>query len=265
MRRAHESTSLATLFLGTALAFGTGCLGDETMLDDTDSMAEEDTDTAVQALAAQMPHNRVVPFGDAADPFEVRYQPRLKVNGGCVPFPAVQADGRWSGGLESTGSESGGCSSNRGQVYVRHKEYPGRGCAVMYSWYFPKDGNVFAGHRHDWEGIVVWLHRCSPDAGDPIAVAYSAHGGWYVERGAAVDLHKRDGKIQPKVKYYKATPVTNYEVHPTRDAGGMQPLIDWRYLTAAARDTLNNANFGRATPPFKDSNFNSKVEAARYW
>lgn len=223
------------------------------------------TTSPALAAGAQIPHDQVVGFPTRAEPWLYVYQPKLKVIDGCVPFPAVDSFGRWSGGVKSTGLENGGCSKNLGQVYVRYTAVPGgRGCAVMYSWYFPKDGNSNAGHRHDWEEIVVWLTSCSAKA-DPIAVAYSGHGDYILEYQASggIDLHTADGKIQPKVVY--KSDGRNFALETVRDEGGEQPLIQWGYLTPAARDTLSTANFGKASPKFIDKNFLPKVNEAKYW
>lgn len=107
-------------------------------------------------------HDAIVGFTEAvpdsiAGSLMLKYKPRLKVTNGCVPFPAVDAQGNtrfepllppepaalpcirhtnvisYSGGLKPTGSSNGHCSSSAGQVYARgaaHGEY----FAIMYSW-----------------------------------------------------------------------------------------------------------------------------------
>lgn len=107
-----------------------------------------------------------------------RFQPYLKVASGCVPFPAVDAQGNTSGGLEPTGAPEGHCSKSVGQVYSRSAWYNGV-WAIMYAWYFPKDSplpfNAF-GHRHDWEGIVVWIDNPANQNPKVFSIAYSQHG-----------------------------------------------------------------------------------------
>lgn len=222
-----------------------------------------------QALAAQLPHDQVVGFGQSAADMVLAYQPTLAVHGGCVPFPAVQADGRWSGGLESTGSANGGCSSNLGQVYGRavkvHGSPLGRDvCAVMYAWYFPKDGNVFSGHRHDWENIVVWLDGCARDS-RPVSVAYSGHGQ-YTRRTNPSFTSSTWGNwtshYRPRVEYAQAGPL-NFQTFPTDARGGSQPLIQWEHMTQTARDTLNVANFGKANVPMNQAHFADNLRNAR--
>jgi hypothetical protein len=91
----------------------------------------------------------------------LRYEPFLHIASGCQSYTAVDAKGDVSGGLDNTGSMTGGCAdTTRGQTYARGAKYKGR-YAIMYAWYFPKDqivdGGGNAGHRHDWENVVVWI------------------------------------------------------------------------------------------------------------
>lgn len=105
--------------------------------------------------------NETVPSGSMGDAY-LKFKPFLKIVNGCVPFPAVDAAGdtryvrahahalspslplrlmgalrltctRLSGGLEPTGSSSGGCDSSTGQVYARGTEVNGS-VALMYAW-----------------------------------------------------------------------------------------------------------------------------------
>jgi hypothetical protein len=48
----------------------------------------------------------------------------------------------------------------------------------------------------------------------------------------------------------------------TNDQGGQQPLIAWESLTAAARTSLTNTDFGSANVPFKDGSFESNLGKA---
>lgn len=63
----------------------------------------------------------------------------------------------FSEGLPITGTQNSGCTSSLGQIYARAAPYNNM-YAVMYSWYMPKDEPSYdLGHRHDWEGVIVWL------------------------------------------------------------------------------------------------------------
>lgn len=93
------------------------------------------------ARAAVIDHDKVQRFPDTTSGFLKTFQPYLKVDSGCVPFPAVDAAGNVSGGLNPSGTMNGGCSRNLGQIYVKAGHYKGE-CAVMYSWFFPKEQSV---------------------------------------------------------------------------------------------------------------------------
>ncbi|MBO9726209.1 MAG: NPP1 family protein [Novosphingobium sp.] len=206
------------------------------------------------AFAAVIGHDQVQPIPAAAESYMFKFQPLLKVEDGCVPFPAVDADGNTSGGLSPTGSRNGGCSSSTGQVYVRAQTRYGL-CAVMYAWYFPKD-QVLDGHRHDWESAVVWLSSCDESA-NIVAVSYSAHSGY--DKSTSPPL---DGS-HPKVRYY-TNGITNHQLGSTTSQGGQQPLIQWEKMPAAARNALTNTSFGDGNVPMKDANFANNIVKADF-
>lgn len=220
-------------------------------------------DGQIASRAASIPHSSVQPmYVDQSNTFQRTFQPRLKVENGCVPFPAVNWAGQVSGGLEASGSENGGCSSSPGQVYLRSRGYwtgTRNVCALMFSWYFPKDGNLFAGHRHDWEDIVVWTTSCSSSA-SVIAVLFSGHGSYK----RYTDGYTFDGK-QVRVKYSKTSIFTNFELSRTGHYGGQQPMISWWQMSQAARNSLNTHSFGAANVPFKDSKFDAELLKAKFW
>lgn len=159
-----------------------------------------------------------------------------------------------SGGLATSGSSNGGCSSSTGQVYARAGTYNGA-YAIMYSWYFPKDSpSSGLGHRHDWENIVVWLSSQSTSA-TIRGVAISAHGDYQKFTSPSLS------GTRPKVKYVSYWPA-NHQLDTTSNQGGEQPLIAWESLTAAARTAIETTSFGSATPSFRDANFQSYLADA---
>ncbi|SPO03309.1 related to NPP1 domain protein [Cephalotrichum gorgonifer] len=212
------------------------------------------TKRAVIAHDAVVGFPETVPSGDLGNLY-LKYKPRLKVFNGCVPFPAVEADGDTSGGLSPTGSPSGGCSPSTGQVYARAAQH-GSAYAIMYSWYMPKDSpSSGLGHRHEWEHIVVWLS--GPDTSATVlGVAVSQHGGH--EKSTAPPMSGNT----PLVGYTSVWPV-NHQMIFTDEVGGTQPLIAWESLTEAARTALTNTDFGDANVPFKDSNFANELDDAQ--
>ncbi|KAH7417987.1 necrosis and ethylene-inducing protein 2 precursor [Cadophora sp. MPI-SDFR-AT-0126] len=204
---------------------------------------------AVIAHDAVVGFPQTVPSGTLGSVY-LAYQPLLKVVNGCVPFPAVDASGNTSGGLATTGASNGGCSSSTGQIYVRSGEYGGN-YVLMYSWYFPKDEpSDGLGHRHDWEGVIIYLSSATSTAASNIlAVCPSAHGGW----DCVTSGYSLTG-TSPRIKYESIWPV-NHACGLTTDVGGKQPLVAWESLTDAARTALENTDFGSANVPFKDANF----------
>lgn len=213
--------------------------------------------TALESRAV-IDHDAVVGFDEAVpDNSEgdlmLAYKPYLKVFNGCVPFPAVDADGNTSGGLSPTGDSNAGCSSSTGQVYARASTYE-EYFAIMYSWYMPKDEpSDGIGHRHDWENAVVFLSENSSDA-TFVAMVVSQHGG-YVSGTTTFD------GTNPFVGYESDWPLDHTLIFTTTE-GGTQPLIAWEELTEAARDALDTTDFGDANVSFKDSNFQSDLAEA---
>ncbi|KAK7709094.1 hypothetical protein SLS57_008819 [Botryosphaeria dothidea] len=218
--------------------------------------------SCVSAAAIQrrdeIAHDSVVGFPETV-PSDVgavyqKFKPYLKVDSGCVPFPAVDASGNTNAGLNPTGEPNGGCSSSPGQVYVRGAQ-SGSSYAVMYSWYFPKDSpGSGLGHRHDWEGVVVWLSEASTSA-EILGVAASGHGEYETNTSPSLS------GTRPLIRYYNIFPV-NHQMGFTSTQGGDQPLIAWESLPQAAQDALQNTDFGDANVPFKDGNFEDNLGKA---
>lgn len=115
----------------------------------------------------------------------------------------------------------------------------------------PSDG---LGHRHDWEGIVVWIDNLTSQTIKGLAT--SAHGDFDI----ITSNFPLDGN-RPLIRYFSVWPV-NHQLGTTTTKGGEQPLIAWDSLTSAARTALENTDFGDATVPFKDSTFTSNLAKA---
>ncbi|KAI5364504.1 Putative necrosis inducing protein [Septoria linicola] len=196
---------------------------------------------------------QTVPSGTTGQLY-LKYKPYLKVDDGCVPFPAVDAGGNTGGGLNPSGGSSDGCSSSTGQIYSRAGTYNGA-YAIMYSWYWPKDSpSTGLGHRHDWESIVVWLSAASTSA-TIRGVAASAHGDYDTTTSPNLS------GTSPLIRYFSTFPV-NHQLGFTSTQGGQQPLIAWESLPSAARTSLENTDFGDANVPFKDANFQNNLAKA---
>ncbi|PLB49831.1 putative NPP1 domain protein [Aspergillus steynii IBT 23096] len=216
--------------------------------------------------ADSIDHDKVVgfeetiPTGTTGDVYQA-YQPYLKVVNGCVPFPAVDASGNTNAGLNPSGAPSADCASSTGQVYVRSgASSSGDAHALLYAWYFPKDSpSTGLGHRHDWEGVIVWLSDAEGTSADNvIAVCPSAHGGW----DCSTDGYSLQG-TRPLIKYESVWPV-NHQCGLTSTVGGEQPLVAWESLSEVVQAALEDTDFGDANVPFKDANFENNLGKATY-
>ncbi|KAJ4423615.1 hypothetical protein N0V82_001783 [Gnomoniopsis sp. IMI 355080] len=193
-----------------------------------------------------------------------KWWPYLYVVDGCVPFPAVDAEGDTSAGLAPTGSSDGDCSSSTGQVYARAETY-GDYYSIMYSWFMPKDepnlleGALGIGHRYDWENAVIVLTSESTDA-TLVGMAASYHGDYNVCVGSDCDDYL-DG-TNPLIDYYSEDDLLDHSLGFTTTVGGMQPLIAWDELPTVAQDALTDKDWGSAIVPFLDSDFESYLEEA---
>lgn len=201
-------------------------------------------------------HYQVQPIYTGASDLEKYYQPRLSIGDkGCDPYPAVDANGNVSAGLAPRGSSNGECTTSVGQIYSRYANYYGE-CAVMYSWFMPKDmpPSGIGGHRYEWEGIIVWLESCHVGARIK-SINYSMHGGWSVNYAPPTwtgSYGYLSWGVHPLVYYHSPNKLLDHHPDPTLRQGGTQPLVGWDYLPAPAKDVINNFDFGAATPPLKD-------------
>ncbi|TLD14563.1 necrosis- and ethylene-inducing protein 2 precursor [Venturia nashicola] len=200
-----------------------------------------------------------VPSGTTGTIYKT-YQPYLKVVHGCVPYPGVDASGNTNEGLEPTGGSNSGCGSSIGQVYVRGAT-AGKHYGLMYIWYMPKDEPSFGlGHRHEWEGVIVWLSSSTATtATNIVAVCPSAHGGWNCNTTTGFFL----SGTSPLIKYDSPWPI-NHQLFQTNMVGGKQPLVAWESMSLTVRSALEHAKFGVATVPFKDSTFEINLAKAKF-
>nr|WP_221459827.1 NPP1 family protein [Amycolatopsis jiangsuensis] len=208
--------------------------------------------------------------GNASD-LEKKFQPAFDYDkDGCYPTPGIGADGTIAPGLALGGDVNGSCRDesdlDNTNSYSRTKCNNGW-CAEMYTLYFEKDqaalGPGSAGHRHDWEHVVVWTE------GDDVRyVSTSQHGGFAVH--AAEDLHF-DG-THAKVVYHKDGVSTHCfraandnDEPPENHKGSWQypTLVGWDGYPEGIRDKLTSADFGSATMGIKDDQFNGNLGKAK--
>ncbi|CAG8984206.1 hypothetical protein HYALB_00004189 [Hymenoscyphus albidus] len=185
-------------------------------------------------------YNGVKPFAESYNSAAIKkFQPTLNTD---LVLPVL--------------SINGGCSASPGQVYARGQMVDGR-FGIVYAWYFPKDQIALGpgGHRNDWEGVVVWADKDAADA-KILAVCPSRHGGWHCDTSNL----KLNGD-RPKLNY---RPDGTHAIFTSDDNGGSHPLIEWSKLPAAASSALEQANFGAAVVPLKDSTFSGNLNAAKF-
>ncbi|KAK2685152.1 hypothetical protein QWA68_016432 [Fusarium oxysporum] len=195
-----------------------------------------------------------------------RWQPLLHIADGCQPYTAVDANGNVSGGLQDSGSKTGGCKdTSKGQTYARAGMHNGK-LAIMYAWYWPKDqpadGNLFSGHRHDWENVVVFIDNYESPSATLYAAAASGHGDYKKTKNP-----QRSGN-NVMAEYFTSLG-KNHELQFKTSPGRTYWIYEWTAMTPAARQGLitgpsgNPAEpWGSANVPFIDANFGNNLAKA---
>lgn len=201
-----------------------------------------------------------------------KWQPSFDYDGdGCYPTPAISADGTLNPGLDLGGAENGDCHDesdlDNTNSYARSKCDNGW-CAYMYGLYFEKDqaalGPGAAGHKHDWEHVVVWVKE---DEDQAKYVSVSQHGGYEIK--AADDL-QWDG-THPKIVYHKdgisthAFRFAKTDEEPENHKGAWQrpALVSWDHYPEGIRDKLTGHDFGSAQFGLADSRFADRLGKAK--
>ncbi|MFI1109444.1 NPP1 family protein [Streptomyces physcomitrii] len=204
---------------------------------------------------------------------EKTYQPAYDYDtDGCYATPAIGPDGTIAPGLALGGDVNGNCRDasdlDNTNTYSREKCNNGW-CAIAYASYFEKDqaalGPGSAGHRHDWEHVVVWVKDGESEAQ---YVSTSNHGGFTVHNRADLPFEG----THPKVVYHKDGILTHCfraangnDEPPENHKGSWQypALVGWDGYPAGLRDRLVQADFGSATLGIKDDTFASHLASAK--
>lgn len=227
--------------------------------------------TTPTVFATVIGHDKVKQIPAKATDIEFFYQPMISDGpDSCNNYPAVDSFGNVGGGLSPSGAPDGHCRGTSGQVYSRMAEFHHH-CAIMYSWYFPKDQppkflGIGFGHRHDWENIVVWTYECK--VGSPIfKIDYSTHGKYRLDYAPPVWRGYKEYLVEgvhPKVSYHATySGFADHSLDYTYEMGRSQPLVSWSKIPLPAKKALNEYYFGDANVPFKDNgNFWSNLEKA---
>ncbi|RFN54288.1 hypothetical protein FIE12Z_1414 [Fusarium flagelliforme] len=218
---------------------------------------------------ARVPHDSLNPVGKTIQGGAIgaaidRWQPLLHIADGCQPYTAVTTNGDVSGGLQDSGSKTGGCKDTRkGQTYARAAMHNGK-LAIMYAWYWPKDqpadGNLVSGHRHDWENVVVFIDNYQSPGATLYAAAASGHGSYKKTK-----TPQRNGNNV--MAEYFTSGGKNHELQFKTSPGRTYWIYDWAAMTPAARTGLingpngnpNDNPWGNANVPFIDANFGRNI------
>ncbi len=196
---------------------------------------------------------------------------------GCLPSAGMSRYGEQNGGLNPSGSITGGCRrvdfmnySNTLHRYACISSGGSRYCGHFFALYMLKDQiSAFGGgHRHDWEHAAVWTRD-----GVITHAGYSAHGKLYNAEIASLPM--QNGHV--KFVYHK----DGVGTHALRFASSgevaenpygqfvLPPVTSWYTLrgvgidNATLRGRLNGFNYGSATIPLKDANFLGNLNTYR--
>ncbi|OWY92528.1 Necrosis inducing protein NPP1, partial [Phytophthora megakarya] len=122
------------------------------------------------------------------------FKPLLLIKNGCHAYPAVNAAGQVSTGLQQADATGAACSGSSigSQVYGRSAWY-GRVWGIMYAWYFPDV-------KPEWEHVVVWINN--PDVTDQTirGVSMTNSTGSYFSQ-VPPDATKVEGGKNVKIRY----------------------------------------------------------------
>lgn len=213
------------------------------------------------------------PLPPNATSFQRTFQPFFDYDGdGCLPAAAIDNSGRLNGGLDDSGPVTGQCRSGHlGMANTYSRATCNNGwCAIVYALYFEKDMScdncTATSHRHDWEGVVVWVPQGS---GTPSYVSVSRHGQY--ETKPWTDISEKSGS-RVKAVYHKdgaSTHVMRFAMSGEQaeawgDGGWDQPaLVSWTELRSDLRDTLNRSSWGDANFPLQDSRYPLELSRAK--
>lgn len=215
------------------------------------------------AQAKELDYDSVVPFPETkASSTEystaLQFKPQLNIASGCQPYPAVDSAGNTNKGLAVLSLKSCKGSSTGSQVYGRSKLYEGY-WAIMYAWYFPRDRVLSGGRRHSWEHAIVWVEKSAADDGEIASVTTTSRANEY-STFTPPDADMVDDSSIKLV--YDSKGLLKHYLNVTTEAGDFQDLVLWGDLTDAAQVALNTYDWGSATVPFNDDNFEDNLDAA---
>ncbi|ORX97440.1 secreted protein [Clohesyomyces aquaticus] len=198
-----------------------------------------------------------------ADPIDIKFQPVMDFDkDSCYNIAAVDASGTIDVGLDPSVATIKGCRDLKrlahSNAYSRHKCNRGW-CAIIYAYYFEMDSVdlVFtnAGHRYDWEHVVVWVKDNTAKY-----VATSAHGDFptyttdqvrfFQDTHAKIVYHK-DGVQTRSMRLAKQK---DEKIENHLGTWFLSPLVGWNgFPSDSVRNALVSHDFGHAHMQFEDS------------
>lgn len=208
------------------------------------------------------------PLPSRAVPIDLKYQPVMDFDkDSCYNTAAVDVNGDVNNGLNPSTSGTKDCRNvlrlMRNNVYSRHMCNRGW-CAIIYAYYFEMDsvdlvvGN--AGHRHDWEHVVVWVKNNVVRS-----VATSAHGNFDIHPGTKVRFQDTHPKIVYHMDWKRTRTMRLAEAKDDKIENEfgvwfLGALVDWSgFPSYYLRDQLLNHDFGSAHMQFSDAEIGGKL------
>ena len=188
---------------------------------------------------------------------------------GCLPSAGISRQGQQNGGLNPSGSITGGCRSSSfldtSNTLHRHACIVSGGdvyCGHFYALYFLKDqvSALGGGHRHDWEHAAIWTKNGVVTHG-----GYSAHGKLYNQEIGTLDqqnghmkiVYHKDGALTHCMRFANAGEVAEnpYGQFVTPNIISWQTLWGDGLSNAQMRAKLDAFDYGSAIIPLRDDNF----------
>lgn len=235
---------------------------------------------APPAPAPPPPPQPHAPLDRNATDGAIRYQPVIDFDkSACYHTAAIFRDSALNAGLELCPKSDSRCQNEvnkgndacqqldriaNGNVYVREKCTDDGWCFYLYAYYAEKDepGDLSpgAGHKHDWEHIVVWTQH-----GAVKLVGWSAHGNYNIDFTQHVDEWEGD---HPKFVIHRDKGST----HAFRKAKSGEkpenksgvwvkaPLLSLEKMDENLKNKMLGNNWGSAHMDLLDDRFNKA-----YW
>ncbi|MFM2482429.1 NPP1 family protein [Celerinatantimonas sp. YJH-8] len=196
----------------------------------------------------------------------------------CLPSAGISRSGVQNGGLNPSGSLTGGCrnaqflqSANSYHRYACLEQNGHQYCGHFFALYFLKDqvlAGINSGHRHDWEQVAIWT-----EDGRVVYGGYSAHGDMY--NLPAAEIPQQNGHL--KFVYHKDGVLTHAFRFAKTDENAENPygqfvtpiIVNWYQMSGDSvaneqlRQSLNAFDYGNAIVPIKDSNFLTNLNRFR--